>query len=106
MKACRNPGDSWWPARGLEVAVAMLAVVGSAVSTAATGAEEQRPNVLLICVDDLRPELGCYGCEHIKSPNIERLAREGRRFTRHYVEVAVCGPSRCTLLKAVRVHGS
>jgi len=79
-------------------------VLGLLGATPLFAAEQDRPNVLLICVDDLRPELGCYGCEHIKSPNIDRLAREGRRFTRHYVEVAVCGPSRCTLLTGTRVH--
>jgi iduronate 2-sulfatase len=62
----------------------------------------ERPNVLLICVDDLRPELGCYGAEHIQSPAIDRLAAEGRRFTRHYVQSAVCGPSRCSLLTGQR----
>ncbi len=64
--------------------------------------EAKRPNVLLICVDDLRPELGCYGVEHIKSPNIDRLAAEGRRFDRHYVQVAACGPSRCSMLTGRR----
>jgi arylsulfatase A-like enzyme len=62
----------------------------------------QRPNVLLICVDDLRPELGCYGAKHIHSPAIDRLAAEGRRFSRHYVQAAVCGPSRCSLLTGRR----
>jgi len=58
----------------------------------------KRPNVLLICVDDLRPQLGCFGHKEMISPNIDRLAAEGRLFTRHYVQSAVCGPSRCTLL--------
>lgn len=60
--------------------------------------ESKRPNVLLICVDDLRPQLGCYGCRDMISPNIDRLAGEGRLFTRHYVQSAVCGPSRCSML--------
>ncbi|MFZ9937206.1 MAG: sulfatase [Luteolibacter sp.] len=59
---------------------------------------EARPNVLLICVDDLRPELGCYGQSHIQSPNIDRLAREGRLFRHHYVQAPTCGASRYTLL--------
>jgi len=69
-------------------------------SSATTG--EEPPNVLLICVDDLRPELGCYGAEHIHSPSIDRLASQGRRFDRHYVQSAVCGPSRCSLLTGQR----
>jgi len=63
----------------------------------------QKPNVLLICVDDLRPQLGCYGCKEMISPNIDRLAAEGRMFTHHYVQVAACGPSRCTMLTGKRV---
>jgi len=58
----------------------------------------QRPNVLLICVDDLRPELGCYGVSYIRSPNIDRLAAAGRLFRRNYVQAPTCGASRCTLL--------
>ncbi|QDU61435.1 Arylsulfatase [Planctomycetes bacterium Pan216] len=57
-----------------------------------------RPNVLLLCVDDLRPELGCFGASHIKSPNIDRLAKTGRAFSRHYVQAPTCGASRYTLL--------
>ncbi|KPK37387.1 MAG: hypothetical protein AMJ65_14710, partial [Phycisphaerae bacterium SG8_4] len=47
--------------------------------------DSKRYNVLLICVDDLRPQLGCFGHKDMISPNIDRLAREGRLFTRHYV---------------------
>lgn len=57
-----------------------------------------KPNVLLICVDDLRPQLGCYGYKETLSPNIDRLASEGCLFARHYVQTAACGPSRATLL--------
>jgi arylsulfatase A-like enzyme len=77
------------------------ALSGSAAGAAALGA---RPNVLLICVDDLRPELGCYGHPEMLTPNIDRLAAEGRRFTRHYVQSAVCGPSRCSLLTGKRIN--
>ena len=79
--------------------VLVVAAVGLVpLEVEATG----RLNVLLICVDDLRPELGCYGAEHIHSPAIDRLASEGRLFTRHYVQSAVCGPSRCSLLTGRR----
>ncbi len=57
-----------------------------------------RPNVLLLCVDDLRPELGCYGVDYIHSPEIDALAAEGRFFRRHYVQAPTCGASRYTLL--------
>lgn len=57
-----------------------------------------RPNVLLICVDDLRPELHCYGVDYIHSPNIDRLASQGVLFENHYVQAPTCGASRYTLL--------
>ncbi|MCH2101835.1 MAG: sulfatase [Planctomycetes bacterium] len=62
----------------------------------------KRPNVLLICVDDLRPELGCYGVESVISPNIDRLAEGGRRFARHYVQAPTCGASRYGMLSGER----
>ncbi|MGQ9505978.1 MAG: sulfatase [Thermogutta sp.] len=61
-------------------------------------ARAQPMNVLLICVDDLRPELHCYGVDYIHSPNIDRLAATGRVFLRNYVQAPTCGASRYTLL--------
>lgn len=57
-----------------------------------------KPNVLLICVDDLRPELNCFGKDYIQSPHIDALASRGRAFTRHYVQAPTCGASRYALL--------
>ncbi|MGJ8654346.1 MAG: sulfatase [Opitutaceae bacterium] len=57
-----------------------------------------RPNILLICVDDLRPELNSFGATYIHSPNIDALAASGRAFTRHYVAAPSCGPSRYSML--------
>ena len=61
-----------------------------------------RWNVLFVAVDALRPELGCYGCRHIRSPNIDRLAARGRVFLRAYCQQAVCSPSRTSLLTGAR----
>lgn len=58
----------------------------------------KKPNVLLICVDDLRPELGCYGKSFAKTPHMDRLASRGVLFKRHYVSVPTCGASRASLL--------
>ena len=61
-------------------------------------ASAAKPNVLLICIDDLRPELNCYGVDYIQSPHIDSLAKSGRTFTHHYVQAPTCGASRYTLL--------
>ena len=63
---------------------------------------EKRPNVLFIAVDDLRPELGCYGQSQIKSPNIDKLAESGLTFNRSYCNIPVCGASRASILSGIR----
>ncbi|WP_010136153.1 sulfatase [Ochrovirga pacifica] len=59
---------------------------------------QQKKNVLLICVDDLRPELKSFGADYIVSPNMDALAKNGRAFYNHYVNAPSCGPSRYTML--------
>ncbi len=61
-----------------------------------------KPNVVLICVDDLKPLLGCYGDKTVKSPNIDRLAARSVLFERAYCNQAVCSPSRNALLTGLR----
>jgi arylsulfatase A-like enzyme len=62
----------------------------------------KQPNVLFIAVDDLRPELRCYGKHHIHSPNIDRLAQSGILFERAYCMVPTCGASRASLMTGIR----
>ena len=81
----------------------MLAgAAGLKMSAAAARPAKKRLNVLFIAVDDLRPELGCYGNRHIKTPNMDALARGGVTFTRAYCQQAVCNPSRASLLTGLR----
>lgn len=62
----------------------------------------KRPNILFIAIDDLKPVLGCYGDPMIQTPNIDRLARSGTVFTMNYVQQAVCGPTRASLMTGKR----
>lgn len=62
----------------------------------------EKPNVLLICVDDLKPLLGCYGDKIIKTPNIDRLASRSTIFESAYCNQAVCAPSRNALMTGLR----
>jgi arylsulfatase A-like enzyme/lysophospholipase L1-like esterase len=67
--------------------------------TFTTVAESRRPNIVFILADDLGyGDLSCYGQQKFKTPNIDRLAAEGMKFTAHYAGNNVCAPSRCTLM--------
>ena len=82
-------------------AVAALVVWGGYCHTgaAADGIPTRRPNVILIVADDLGyGDLGCYGQKAIETPNLDRLAGQGMRFTQFYAGSTVCAPSRCVLM--------
>lgn len=86
----------------------LMFLIAGAASHAAPAAAPRvppakaRPNILFIPVDDMRPELGCYGSRVVKSPNIDALAKDGVVFTQAHCSQAVCNPSRASLLTGLR----
>jgi arylsulfatase A-like enzyme len=78
------------------------------ILTASFGQATEKPNVIYILADDLGyGDLSCYGQQKLKTPNIDRLATEGIRFTDHYSGNTVCSPSRAVLMTGQhpgRVH--
>src|SRR5438309_1347541 len=74
-----------------------LAVLALALAAAPLAAAE-RPNVVWVFGEDMGPELGCYGDANAITPNMDRLAREGVRYTHCYTHAPVCAPSRSGLI--------
>ncbi|MDO6693304.1 sulfatase [Aliiglaciecola sp. 3_MG-2023] len=65
-------------------------------------AQQNTPNIVIFLVDDLRVDLGTYGSEHVISPNIDDLAKQGVKFTHAYAQQAICGPSRVSIMTGLR----
>ncbi len=81
------------------LATALLSPLVSAASFAQEKTAVKRPNIVLIMADDLGyGDLGCYGQARIQTPNLDRMAKQGLRFTDFYAGSTVCAPSRCTLM--------
>jgi len=77
------------------------ALAGCADSLHALGTSKagRKPNIVFVMADDLGyGDLGCYGQQQIGTPNLDRMAAEGMRFTDHYAGSTVCAPSRCSLM--------
>ncbi|MFO0907068.1 MAG: sulfatase [Isosphaeraceae bacterium] len=81
-------------ARGLGLALGLCGILQSAASAA----DPPRLNIVWIVGEDMGPELGCYGDPQADTPNMDRLAREGVRFTRAFTHAPVCAPSRSGLI--------
>jgi len=82
--------------------MAILGLLAISVSSCRIDKVPDKPNILFIAVDDLRPELNCFGESHILSPNIDIIASEGLTFQNAYCNVPVCGASRASLLTGIR----
>jgi arylsulfatase A-like enzyme len=82
--------------------VSVLAALWMIPAAPLPAADAARPNVLFIAVDDLRPEMGCYGNAIVKTPHMDRLAARGTVFCRAYCQQAVCSPSRSSILTGRR----
>ena len=80
----------------LSVCASVLSV--SVAVSQESGSTERPKNVLFIAVDDLRPELGCYGSKAARTPHMDAFAASALRFDSHYVQAPSCGPSRYALL--------
>ena len=89
-----------------------LALIAALLAAAPVHAASRPPNVVIIFADDLGyADVGCYGATGFATPNLDRLAREGRRFTNFHVAQPVCSASRAALLTGcypnrIGIHGA
>ena len=91
--------SAWSAGRPIALSLAILCAL---CVSARNSPAAPKPNVLLICVDDLKPILGCYGDKLVQSPHIDRLAARSVQFDRAFCNQAVCSPSRNSLLTGLR----
>ncbi|MBC7966000.1 MAG: sulfatase [Fuerstia sp.] len=83
----------------------LLVVCGLLLCGPITLSAAEKPNVLYILCDDLRPEaVGCFGSEHVKTPHIDALAKRGVTFTNTFCTTSLCSPSRASLLTGLYAH--
>lgn len=82
--------------------IAMLGVTAITATAQQPPQKPAKPNILFIAVDDLKPILGCYGNPIVKTPNIDRIAKNGTVFLRNYCQQAVSGPTRASLMTGRR----
>ncbi|WP_168433614.1 sulfatase [Pontiella sulfatireligans] len=76
--------------------------IGLLMVTGSTSFSGQPKNVLFIAIDDLKPWLGCYDHPVVKTPNMDRLAEKGTVFRNNYCQVALCGPTRMSIMTGLR----
>lgn len=83
-------------------ALKKLIALGCLLACANVAIAADKPNILFIAIDDLRPELGCYGSEIAVTPNLDGLGKGGLLFNRAYCQQAICRPSRASLMTGTR----
>jgi len=95
MKECNRRDFLARSARGL---LGSLAAAGMARHSSAAPSKKERPNILWLIAEDMGPQLGCYGTPLVRTPNLDRLAREGALFTNAFTTAPVCSPSRSAFM--------
>ena len=78
--------------------------VAGLIPARAQDAKAKPDNILLLCAEDMGPQIGCYGDQQVKTPNLDKLAAEGVRFANAYVTQASCSPSRSSILTGLYPH--
>jgi len=86
---------------GMIIFTAALLPTATAVGAADQAAAKQRPNILWITCEDISPHLGCYGDRYARTPNLDKLAAQGVRYTRAFATASVCTPVRSCLITGV-----
>ena len=84
---------------GIGAAAVAMGGCARALGRLGVGKAGRKPNIIFVLADDLGyGDLGCYGQKRVRTPNLDRMAAEGMRFTDHYAGSTVCAPSRCCLM--------
>src|SRR5262245_61120603 len=79
-------------------ALGLVAMLGLELLASHTLAQVRRPNILWISTEDISPDLGCYGDSYAVTPNVDRLAAQGMRYTNAFATAPVCAPSRSAII--------
>ena len=98
---------SFLKSAGMGAAALAMTGCGNSLGQLGLGPAGRRPNIIFVMADDLGyGDLGCYGQARIQTPNLDRMAAEGMRFTDHYAGSTVCAPSRCCLMTGLHTGHS
>ncbi|HAH47069.1 MAG TPA: heparan N-sulfatase [Planctomycetaceae bacterium] len=98
---------SSWPHLFILLTIFLLASLFQADRSAAAPPNAAPPNIVMIFADDVSwNDLGCYGHPSIRTPNLDRLAKEGLRFDNAYLTISSCSPSRCSVITGRYPHNT